>query len=1015
MTYNLGIDIGISSVGFAGVNPGKQDILVCGTHIFEPAENPKDGASLAALRWEQRGLRRVIHRRAVRKKAIRTLLAGNGLEDIEAIDASEAAPPSTSVWDLRKEALERQLTDAELSRVLFHIAKRRGFQSNRKSAKPDNTEGKKALSAAKELQEAMTRSNASTIGAYLATLPKKRNGDGSYDRFVTRDLLREEIRKIFTAQRTIGNDKASEKLQKEYVETAFYQRPLQSSEHLVGNCTLEPQEKRAPRFSYTAELFILWSKLNNTNIRDVKGNERFLTQDEKHRLAEKAHTLKSVSYEQSRKELGLSDEERFNIGYRNSWDKMRDAAEKGDFLKLPGYHALKSALETGSAADWKKWTGKDQNKLDEIARVLSFYEDRKQIDEILTALGLDKEQIKHLLTITSFSKTVDLSVKAIGNILPHMQTGMTYDKACKEAGYGDSRREKKGLRKVPPFDDIRNPVANRAFAQARKVINAVIREHGMPEAIIIELAWAVGRTFKERRDKEREKKKNQADRQEAKKHIAELRGIIPDNVSDQDILKYRLWREQDGVCPYADVYITPETLRDSVATQIDHIIPYSRSWNDSYMNKVLCLTDENQNKQNDTPVEYFKRTRKDLDALTAFSRQLPRKKADNLLRETFDEEKAKKWKDRTLNDRRYMARLVKTHLERSLALGEGNRVQTRNGMLTAHLRGAWGFPEKDRRNDRDHALNALVLACSTQKQVQDLANWSKYEAQARNPAESPYPPKPWDTFRGDAKAAVDKVFVSRMPVRKITGAAHQETIRSIRKSDGKIIQRAKLASLTASMLENLVDKKRNIKLYNLLKERLDLHGGKADKAFAEPIYMPTNDPSKQGPRINSVRIVTNEKSGIRINGGLARNGDMVRVDVFQKDGRFELVPVYVHHFAQEKLPNRAIVAFKPEEEWREMSEEDFLFSFYRNDLVRIKSKKEEVIGYYVGTHRGSGSIKIRAHDSDPHFGKDGVKEGVGVKTLLAFEKYSVDYFGNKHRIKKELRLGAGDDFRTRRN
>ena len=157
MAYNLGIDIGISSVGFAGVNPGKQDTLVCGTHIFEPAENPKDGASLAAPRWEQRGLRPVIHRRAVRKKAIRTLLAGNGLEDIEAIDASEAAPPGKSVWDLRKEALERQLTDAELSRVLFHIAKRRGFQSNRKSAKPDNTEGKKALSAAKELQEAMPR------------------------------------------------------------------------------------------------------------------------------------------------------------------------------------------------------------------------------------------------------------------------------------------------------------------------------------------------------------------------------------------------------------------------------------------------------------------------------------------------------------------------------------------------------------------------------------------------------------------------------------------------------------------------------------------------------------------------------------------------------------------------------------------------------------------------------------------------------------------------------------------
>ncbi len=1016
MAYNLGIDIGIASVGFAGINLGNKNILFCGAHIFEAAENPKTGASLATPRRTKRGMRRVIHRRAVRKKAIRSLLAGHGLKDIEAIDAPEAAPPGKTVWELRKEALERKLTDAEFSRVLFHIAKSRGFQSNRKSAEPNDTEGKKALSGAKELQEAMTRANASTVGAYLAALPKKRNGDGSYERFVTRDLLREEIRKIFTAQRKFGNENASDKLQKEYAETAFYQRPLQSSEHLVGDCYLTG-EKRAPKFSYTAELFILWSKLNNAKIRDMKGNERFLTQDEKNRLAEKAHALKSVSYKQARKELDLPDEERFNIGYRkikdedNSWGKIRDAAEKSDFLKLPGYHALKSALETGSSADWQKWAGKDRDKLDEIARVLSFYEDPKQIDEMLTTLELDKEQIKNLSTITNFSKTVDLSLKAIGDILPHMRTGMTYDKACKEAGYDHSRKENKGLGKVPPFDDIRNPVVNRALAQTRKVINAIIREHDMPETIIIELARDVGRNFQDRKDIEREQKKNQSYREEAKTHIAEILGIIPDNVTGEDILKYRLWKEQDCFCPYSGTYITPEALRDSVATQIDHIIPYSRSWNDSYMNKVLCLTDENQNKRNDTPVEYFKRTGKNLDALTAFSRQLPPRKAENILIEDFDEEKAKKWKDRALNDTRYMARLLKNHLEQSLALGEGSRVQTRNGMLTAHLRGAWGFPDKDRRNDRHHALDAIVLACSTQKQVQDLANWNKYEARVKNPAERPYPPKPWDTFRDEAKAAVGRVFVSRMPVRKITGAAHEDTIRSIRKSDGKIIQRTKLTDLSLKTLEDLVDKNRNIKLYNLLKERLDQHGGKADKAFAEPIYMPTNDPLKQGPRINSVRVVTNEKSGIKINEGLASNGDMVRVDVFSKPNKkgkseFYLCPIYVHHFARKELPNKVAVSGGNENEWVEIdSAFDFCFSVHKNDLIRVVKKDEELMGYFVDMNRNTVSISIRAHDNDPSFGNDGVRGSLGVKSLLAFERYSVDYFGNRHRIKKELRLG----------
>src|SRR5690606_7495771 len=124
-----------------------------------------------------------------------------------------------------------------------------------------------------------------------------------------------------------------------------------------GECSLEPGEKRAPKFSYSAELFILWTKLNNTKIKDKVGNERVLTQDEKNKLCDKAHTLKSFSYKQARKELGLSEDERFNIGYRkikdedNSWEKIRDSAEKADFLKLPGYHTLKEALDTGSAAD----------------------------------------------------------------------------------------------------------------------------------------------------------------------------------------------------------------------------------------------------------------------------------------------------------------------------------------------------------------------------------------------------------------------------------------------------------------------------------------------------------------------------------------------------------------------------------------------------------------------------------------------------------------------------------------
>lgn len=1046
MVYNLGIDIGIASTGFAGIevdNGGKpKNIKFCGVHIFEAAENPKDGASLAAPRREKRGMRRVIGGRAQRKKAIRRLLAQHGLHNIEVIDIPEAGK---SVWDLRKEALERRLDDAEFVRVLFHIAKRRGFQSNRKGSEPNDTEGKKALNGAKELQEAMVAANAPTVGAYLATLPKKRNGDGSYDRFVTRDLLRQEVKKIFEVQKKFGNEKATPELLLTYAGDgdpkkrntlegdgiAFYQKPLQSSENLVGTCVLTG-EKRAPKFSYTAELFVLWSKLNNTRLKNVSGIEEKLTPDQKNKLLNLTHKNKTgVTYKQARKELGLGNDERFNIGYRkikdedDSWEKIRDTAEKADFLKLTGYHALKSALDTGSEADWTKWIGSEREKLDQIAWILSFEKDIKRITDRLAGLGLKAGQIDRLTDITSFSKSVDLSLKAIRDILPYMQDGLTYDKACEEAGYNHSRKDNKGLDKIPPFDDIRNPVVNRALAQARKVINACIREYGMPETIIVELARDAGIPFGDRNPKaiERQQKKNESYRNEAKAHMAEILGIIPDNISGEDILKYRLWKEQKAACCYCGFEITPATLKDPLATQIDHIIPYSRSWNDSYMNKVLCHLSCNQEKGNRTPYEWLNSTGR-WDGIEAFARSLPPKKGENLLIENFDEEKANNWKSRALNDTRYMARALKNHLEQSLALGEGNRVQTRNGALTANLRGAWGL-SKTRENDRHHAVDAIVLACSTQGMVKQHADWNKYEARRKNPAQQPLPPAPWETFRSDVMNKVfgpkneqgirtGGIFVSRMPVRKVTGAAHQETIRSIKKlADGsqKIIQRVKLSGLTLPMLENIVDKDRNIKLYAILKERLEAHGGKTDKAFAEAIYMPTNDPEKQGPRINSVRIITNEKSGLEINGGLASNGDQIRIDVFQKNGRYFLIPIYVHHFTQAHLPNKAIIQGKDERDWEDVTDDMFLFSLYKNDLIRIQSKNDEYFAYYMGTvDRSTGNISIRTHDSDSSFGKDGTTR-TGVKTLLAFEKYSVDYFGNKHRIKKELRLGVahGDD------
>jgi len=1116
MTYTLGIDIGIASVGFAGVNQDQKKILFCGVHIFEAAENPKDGASLATPRREKRGMRRVTGRRSQRKKQIRALLARHGLKDIESIDLSKKEAVTLSPWELRKAALERKLEDGEFARVLFHIAKRRGFQSNKKGNTEENdTEGKKVISGAIELEENAFKSGAKTIAAYLATQPKKRNGDGDYTNSIKRDAVREEIKLIFESQRKYGNEKATEELRFEYAGSgrkeerntregdgiAFFQRPLKSSEELVGECTFEAPEKRAPKFSYSAELFVMWSRLNNTRIKYKNGHDPFLTQEQKNKLVDLVHKQKEVTYKQAREKLDLSDDESFNISYRqvgendDTPEKKRATAEKRVFLSLAGYHTLKEALSPDSERDWDIWRNQRRDDLDDIARVVTYEQDQDTRQSKLTKYDLIETQIQHLRKIEHFSKTVDLSLMAIKKILPYMEKEVITEDGEIIHGYDHAWRkiygkpENKALELVPKFKDIPNPVVNRALAQTRKVINACIRKHGMPKKIIVELAREVGkpmngywvdkngkkklgkgnvnhgdRYIKGRRDIEKEQAKNWEKRRSAAIAVAIELGINPDLVSGGDILKHRLWEEQRHACIYCGNIIGAEKFKAADETQIDHILPYAKSHDDSYMNKVLVHKNCNQIKGDSIPFEKWSADTARWEKIVACASVLPKDKQERILMEEFDA-REQGWKDRALNDTRYMAKELRNHLKDNLAC----KVDARNGAITAHLRGIWGFTDeklneiinilssdkdekdvtknlsslglqdyhvkaalrirdmdqanlkkalrglinyKDRTNDRHHALDAIVIACSTEAMVQDVAKHNRYNKEKK------HFPTPWpDTFRDDALAAVygeegedgirrGGIFVSRMPVRKISGAAHQETIRSIRKPDGKVIQRVKLKSLKLSTLENLVDRQRNIKLYNLLKERLEAHGDKPEKAFAEVIYMPVNDPSKPAPRVNSVRIETNEKSGIIINEGLASNGDMVRVDVFQVNGKFQLVPIYIHHFVQKKLPNRAIIAFKDEKDWLEVSDEDFIFSLYKNDLVRIKSKKEDFLGYYNGTHRGTGNINIRAHDSDPSFGKEGVKEGVGVKTLLAFEKYSVDYFGNKHRIVKEQRLGV---------
>ncbi|MBQ7725521.1 MAG: type II CRISPR RNA-guided endonuclease Cas9, partial [Clostridia bacterium] len=204
-----------------------------------------------------------------------------------------------------------------------------------------------------------------------------------------------------------------------------------------------------------------------------------------------------------------------------------------------------------------------------------------------------------------------------------------------------------------------------------------------------------------------------------------------------------------------------------------------------------------------------------------------------------------------------------------------------------------------------------------------------------------------------------------------------------------------------------------------LKERLTAFGGNAAKAFAEPFYKPKSDGSR-GPLVKKVKIM--EKSTLTVpvlqNTAVADNGAMVRVDVFFVEGKgYYLVPIYVADTVKADLPNKAIKAHKPYGLWEEMREEDFVFSLYPNDVIKITSSKEmkflnvnpnstlpnsvtrwEAFVYYRVTNISTAAITAITHDHTYEV------NGLGVQRLKAIEKYTVDVLGNLSKTGKEKRM-----------
>ncbi|MTI89284.1 MAG: type II CRISPR RNA-guided endonuclease Cas9 [Balneolaceae bacterium] len=391
------------------------------------------------------------------------------------------------------------------------------------------------------------------------------------------------------------------------------------------------------------------------------------------------------------------------------------------------------------------------------------------------------------------------SQKAISKLLPLLKDGLRENGVIKEV-YGNKKEDKEKLLtfKLPMPPKIKNPVVYHALIELRKVVNAIIRTYGLPDTIRVELA----RELKNSKKRREHISKKQGEYKKKNKQAIKALKQEPHSIQEPsrtDIIRYKLWKECKEICPYTGKTIPPQALF-SGEIEVEHILPFSRTLDDSFMNKTLSYSSINAKKGNRTPWECVEAGIIAEDDLLQRIRKLPWKKRRKF---TQKEIQLDDFISRQLNDTRYISREAKKYLSKLGSEEWPVKIQIAKGQSTALLRHLWslnsilnhdGDEIKNREDHRHHSVDALVVALTTPSILKklsdenkkiDSAEWmeegegAKYRnnelkrrAKSEKRVTSSYP---WPSFRKDAIDAINSIIVSHRVSRKVSGSFHEDT------------------------------------------------------------------------------------------------------------------------------------------------------------------------------------------------------------------------------------------------
>jgi len=614
--YWLGIDAGPASIGWAVIELSESGLPIglhaAGVRRFDAGvegdiQRGRD-ESLSTKRRLARGPRRQAARRQRRLRKVFGILQRAGLlpptestdhderhrlfETLDSQLKTQLFPDADRVtshiipYRLRALALDQPLSSYALGRALYHLAQRRGFLSNLKANRDADEQGVVKQGISELNQEMGDR----TLGQYFASLDPEELNQRIRRRWTSRKMYRDEFDRIWNAQAP-HHPSLDAELRTALEEAIFHQRPLKSQSHLIGRCELEPYKRRIPMASRLYQEFRLVQRVNDVTVTCPDYEIRTLTRQERDKLLHELRSNSELTWAAVKKLLGMRKSKEYGRHFQFNF-------ELGGDKRIVGHRTDAKMI----AALGDDWTARSDDEKTALVEDILRFEDEEQLLARLVDHWKFTPQQAQAVADASFEQGYGShSRRAIRKLLEKggMRQGVPYA-AARKIVYPHSFKPKEAARKLPPFlqemRTVRNPAVARTMTELRKVVNAIISEYrNKPEAIRIELARDLKNSRDRRKEMSTQRDKNTDARDKARARILSERG--EKYATPHNILKVRLADECNWTCPYTGRGISMDALIVESQFDVEHIIPFSKSLDNSFANKTLCLHEENRNRK----------------------------------------------------------------------------------------------------------------------------------------------------------------------------------------------------------------------------------------------------------------------------------------------------------------------------------------------------------------------------------------------------------------------------------